>query len=540
MNLIEKIYEFVNLKYSNNYALFSVDSKFEFLNYKFFKREKTSIEYQEICENPKKEIIELVPDQHIEVTYYEVGNSYIGYYLTGVIVLNGEQKIYSLIKKGYEAYRFYDLIDILYEKHLTYNQILDCRLYNNHNSQTEEMIAVLIDKLKTEDFYKIDKCKIDLGEYKSVSCFKYKDYHIGFINDQLLNSFFIKEKSLYSKYIEWRWKLYNNLGIQSDLSSLFTMTCDSNVKPSKELADRYNSKNFDVSKEQIEEYDEQLNEKVKGYNDDLKKQCDIIGLNYAPYPRSILIENSYFNVKELDYYELKEKFKSLIVYANWWDTYNYEEFSYKILSSFLDSTRKLIGIDKINDYFKSRFKTKTDFINYLFSNYDFNFLKDIKNNPKEDFYFFESNPGDESLIRSIRILENECRYDHNVKVIGSFYNENLLFRTVKENFGNKFKVVSQYSPDWLAPQSFDIYFPEINFAIEYQGEQHQKPIDFGGQGEKIAEWNFIDNKRRDLLKKQKADQNGCYIYYVYPEYDMKDVISELKILIKLWQKKELK
>jgi hypothetical protein len=31
------------------------------------------------------------------------------------------------------------------------------------------------------------------------------------------------------------------------------MTCDSNVKPSKELADRYNSKNFDVSKEQIEE-----------------------------------------------------------------------------------------------------------------------------------------------------------------------------------------------------------------------------------------------------------------------------------------------
>lgn len=117
MNLIEKIYEFVNLKYSNNYALFSVDSKFEFLNYKFFKREKTSIEYQEICENPKKEIIELVPDQHIEVTYYEVGNSYIGYYLTGVIVLNGEQKIYSLIKKGYEAYRFYDLIDILYEKH---------------------------------------------------------------------------------------------------------------------------------------------------------------------------------------------------------------------------------------------------------------------------------------------------------------------------------------------------------------------------------------------------------------------------------------
>jgi hypothetical protein len=53
-----------------------------------------------------------------------------------------------------------------------------------------------------------------------------------------------------------------------------------------------------------------------------------------PYPRSILIENSYFNVKELDYYELKEKFKSLIVYANWWDTYNYEEFSYEILSSF--------------------------------------------------------------------------------------------------------------------------------------------------------------------------------------------------------------
>lgn len=37
----------------------------------------------------------------------------------------------------------------------------------------------------------------------------------------------------------------------------------------------------------------------------------------------------------------------------------------------------------------------------------------------------------------------------------------------------------------------------------------------------------------------KSDQNGCYIHYVYPEYEMNDVISELKIMIKLWQKKNL-
>lgn len=43
------------------------------------------------------------------------------------------------------------------------------------------------------------------------------------------------------------------------------------------------------------------------------------------------------------------------------------------------------------------------------------------------------------------------------------------------------KILYEYSPDWLGKQRFDIYIPKYNIAIEYNGEQHYKPIArFGG------------------------------------------------------------
>jgi hypothetical protein len=135
------------------------------------------------------------------------------------------------------------------------------------------------------------------------------------------------------------------------------------------------------------------------------------------------------------------------------------------------------------------------------------------------------------LKKSIRIFENECRFEFNEKIIGSFYNENLLFREVLKNFGKKHTVIAQGSPEWLRPQRFDIYFPEINIAIEYQGEQHLFPVDFGGKGTKEAKRQFEENQKRDLIKKEKALANDCQILYIFPEYDIKKVLLDLKNII---------
>lgn len=62
---------------------------------------------------------------------------------------------------------------------------------------------------------------------------------------------------------------------------------------------------------------------------------------------------------------------------------------------------------------------------------------------------------------------------------------------------------------WLKMQRLDFYLPEYNVAIEYQGEQHFKPVKYFG-GEK----RFIDRKERDNRKKELCEQNGVEILYV--------------------------
>lgn len=53
-----------------------------------------------------------------------------------------------------------------------------------------------------------------------------------------------------------------------------------------------------------------------------------------------------------------------------------------------------------------------------------------------------------------------------------------LFFLIREHFPD---AIYQYHCPWLGRQSFDIFIPSQNVAIEYQGKQHYEPVDiFGG------------------------------------------------------------
>lgn len=68
---------------------------------------------------------------------------------------------------------------------------------------------------------------------------------------------------------------------------------------------------------------------------------------------------------------------------------------------------------------------------------------------------------------------------------------------------------------WLGRQSLDLYLPEHNIAIECQGIQHFKPVDFGGKGEKWANKSFEEIKERDNIKLKKClDFNIKMIYVI--------------------------
>lgn len=52
-------------------------------------------------------------------------------------------------------------------------------------------------------------------------------------------------------------------------------------------------------------------------------------------------------------------------------------------------------------------------------------------------------------------------------------------------------------PSWLSPQHLDIFLPEYGVAVEYQGEQHYRPVDvFGGRAGFAATIERDERKRR--------------------------------------------
>lgn len=88
--------------------------------------------------------------------------------------------------------------------------------------------------------------------------------------------------------------------------------------------------------------------------------------------------------------------------------------------------------------------------------------------------------------------------------------------TILNKLNIKYEI--QYKPLFLkngkGQQSLDFYLLDYNIAIECQGEQHFKPIDFAGKGEKWMNQLFEQNKKRDDRKLQHCLSNNIKMLYV--------------------------
>ena len=67
--------------------------------------------------------------------------------------------------------------------------------------------------------------------------------------------------------------------------------------------------------------------------------------------------------------------------------------------------------------------------------------------------------------------------------------------------------------EWLGRQSLDFYIPELNLAIECQGEQHYRPIKFFGGVDGFNKTVIRDTNKRKLCE----EHNIKLIYYSYNE-----------------------
>lgn len=69
---------------------------------------------------------------------------------------------------------------------------------------------------------------------------------------------------------------------------------------------------------------------------------------------------------------------------------------------------------------------------------------------------------------------------------------------------------------------FDFYLPQYNMCIEYDGEQHYRPINFGGCSDDKAIQSFQSTYINDNIKNQYCEQHNINLLRI-PYYDFKDI-----------------
>lgn len=117
-----------------------------------------------------------------------------------------------------------------------------------------------------------------------------------------------------------------------------------------------------------------------------------------------------------------------------------------------------------------------------------------------------------------RKAENNVRSAHTMPAVGEgWVSETRLARQLEDAFP-EVRFIRQGSPAWLGRQRFDIWIPDRNIAIEYQGEQHFHPVQlFGGEA------GLEKTMRRDDHKRNLCKQNNCMLIEVFPNYDIEYV-----------------
>lgn len=143
---------------------------------------------------------------------------------------------------------------------------------------------------------------------------------------------------------------------------------------------------------------------------------------------------------------------------------------------------------------------------------------------KMPLYRFSANKRTVEFVRAItRDAENTLRRTEGLPNVGEgWVAETQLYHQVRSAFP-QMVVQHHASPSWLGRQHLDIFIPEQGVALEYQGLQHDEPVEhFGGQEA------FDRTRQRDLRKKRLCARHGVCLIYVRPGYLQQDVIEQVR------------
>lgn len=132
------------------------------------------------------------------------------------------------------------------------------------------------------------------------------------------------------------------------------------------------------------------------------------------------------------------------------------------------------------------------------------------------------------LLKSHHEFVNQKRDEIYEKLIkdgqthARWISEQKAYAIVKKKYPNaKF----QYQPAWLHGQRLDIFIPEKNVGIEYQGKQHTEAIEFFG-GDQGLQSNIIRDRKKNYL----CRKNGVKLIYWNYDQPVTDQFFESQLV----------
>jgi hypothetical protein len=138
-------------------------------------------------------------------------------------------------------------------------------------------------------------------------------------------------------------------------------------------------------------------------------------------------------------------------------------------------------------------------------------------------YSFSLNAEAEAFTKDIaREAENVLRKRRGIPAVGEgWVEETALFYAIKEALPT-YRVHHHYTAQWLGRQHLDIYIEDLDLGIEYQGEQHDRPVEFfgGEEGWRMAQ-------ERDARKRRLCRQYGVHLLEVRPGYDLRHLVDQI-------------
>ena len=88
-------------------------------------------------------------------------------------------------------------------------------------------------------------------------------------------------------------------------------------------------------------------------------------------------------------------------------------------------------------------------------------------------------------------------------------NESHLESFIENYLNNKnVNFIREKRFKWLGSKSLDFYLPDYNIAIECQGIQHFKKMDFFDKND-----SFDERLKRDIIKKTLCESNNIKLFY---------------------------